>query len=113
MKRNYDRYKHCVGRSEVVPNQALSLREIMNRSLKGQRLMEVTMNQLQYGEDDREDPELPEFEDKFDVLDHANYLEQRVAEYKAAIEAEKALKQANAPKPEQSEGAGAEAQNLA
>lgn len=84
--------KHCKGRSEVIPNQALSLRDIMIRSLRGQYLAEVAANQLQFGEDESESDDLPEFEDKFDMLDHASYLEQRVNEFKAAKEAEKAAK---------------------
>ena len=100
--------KHCKGRSEVIPNQALSLRDIMNRSLRGQYLAEVAANQLQYGDDAPEDDGMPDFEDKFDVLDHASYLEQRVNEFKAAKEAEIAAKAQQATQSEAQQAAASE-----
>lgn len=100
----YKGYEHVVGRSETVPNQALSLRDIIMRSSRGQYLAEVAGNQLQYGED--EDPDndtLDGIEDKFDALDRASYLEARLAELRAAQVRKEAEKKTIVPQAEQSE----------
>lgn len=100
---HYDRYKHVKGRSELIPNQVRSIREILNRSIRGQWMFETQANQLQFGEDSPEEDGLPGMEDKFDVLDHASYLEERVAQYNAAkakFEADKAQKAAQAKQSE-------------
>lgn len=75
------------GKSETIPNQALNIREIMMRSLRGALLPEVQNNNLEYGEDE-------DFEDGFDPevdltdIDENNerlsYLEQRVKQQKDA-----------------------------
>ncbi len=92
------------GRSEVIPNQALSIREIIQRSNRGQLLAEVQGNILQYGEDEDPDGEdIFEYDDdKFDQRDKLSYLEQRLqeakvadAEYKKQKEEEAKLKQAD------------------
>lgn len=83
----------CEGISETVPNQALKIRDIMERSLRGQILPEVQQNQLQYGQDlPHELAELDEFEDRTDVEEYANYLEKRIEEQKQALEREKSEK---------------------
>lgn len=86
------------GRSEVIPNQALSIREIIQRSNRGQLLAEVQGNQLQYGDD--EDPDGEDFfeydDDKFDQRDKLSYLEQRLQEAKAADEEYKKKKEEEA-----------------
>lgn len=75
-----------VGDSMTVPNQALKIRDIMERSLRGQLLPEVQGNVLQYGDDMPEDlAELDEMEDRVDVEEYANYLESRVIEQKEAL----------------------------
>ena len=88
------------GRSELIPNQALSIRQIIERSSRGQILAEVQRNQLQYGEDEDEDgvdlfdPE----DDKFDVRDKLSYYEQRLASAKAEKEAYEKQKKEDAEK---------------
>lgn len=74
------------GRSEVIPNQALSLRQIIERSARGMQMREMLANQLQYGEDENEDGEdlFDLTDDKFDVRDKLSYLEQRLEAAKAA-----------------------------
>lgn len=85
------------GRSEVIPNQALSLRQIIERSARGMQMREMMLNHLQYGEDESEDGEdlFDPYDDKFDVRDKLSYLEQRLESAKAAkaaYEKEKANK---------------------
>lgn len=77
--------EHPKGRSEVIPNQALSLREIIQRSSRGQVLREVQGNELQYGEDEDEDgiDMFAPDDDKFDVRDKLTYFEQRLEKAKA------------------------------
>lgn len=86
------------GRSEVIPNQALSIREIIQRSNRGQLLAEVQGNVLQYGED--EDPngeDIFEYDDdKLDQRDKLSYLEQRLLEAKVANAAYKKQKEEEA-----------------
>lgn len=74
------------GRSEVIPNQALSLRQIIERSARGMQMREMLANQLQYGEDENEDGEdlFDLTDDKFEVRDKLSYLEQRLESAKAA-----------------------------
>lgn len=82
------------GRSEMIPNQAKNLREILARSARGQILPEVQANSLQYGDD--EDPEGHDFldpeDDKFDVRDKLSYYELRLQQAKDAQEAAKEAK---------------------
>lgn len=80
-----DPFEHPKGRSEVIPNQALSLREIIERSSRGQMLREVQGNELQYGEDEDEDgiDMFAPDDDKFDVRDKLSYFEARLQRAKA------------------------------
>lgn len=84
------------GRSETIPNQTKSVREILARSARGQILSEVQANNLQYGED--EDPEGMDFirpeDDKFDVRDKLSYYERRLQQAKDAQKAAKEAKKA-------------------
>lgn len=86
--------QECTGESMTVPNQALKIRDIMERSLRGQILPEVQMNSLQFGDDmPHEMAVLDEFDDRTDVEEYANYLEKRIKEQKEAqkrAESEKA-----------------------
>lgn len=74
------------GRSEVIPNQALSLRQIIERSARGMQMRELMLNQLQFGEDENEDGEdlFDLTDDKFEIRDKLSYLEQRLQSAKAA-----------------------------
>lgn len=97
--------QECKGESMTVPNQALKIRDIMERSLRGQILPEVQMNSLQYGDDmSHEMADIDEFEDRTDVEEYANYLEKRIKEQKEAQERAKAEKaeqsEADEAKPE-------------
>lgn len=77
------------GRSELIPNQALHIREILQRSARGQNLAEVQANNLEYGPDEDEDNQdlfLPS-DDKLEVLDKLSYYEARLLEMKKAKEA--------------------------
>lgn len=82
------------GRSEMIPNQAKNLREILARSARGQILPEVLANSLQYGDD--EDPEGNDLfdpeDDKFDVRDKLSYFEIRLQQAKDAQKAAKEAK---------------------
>lgn len=82
------------GRSEMIPNQAKNLREILARSARGQILPEVQANALQYGDD--EDPEGNDLfdpeDDKFDVRDKVSYYEIRLQQAKDAQKAAKEAK---------------------
>lgn len=81
------------GDSMTVPNQALKIRDIMERSLRGQILPELQQNVLQYGEDLPMDlSDLDEFEDLTDVEEYTNYLGKRINQQKEAIERAKAEK---------------------
>lgn len=51
--------EHPKGKSMTVPNQALSIRDIMERSLRGAMLSEVAHNRLEYGDDEDYDDEMP------------------------------------------------------
>lgn len=89
------------GRSEVIPNQALSLRQIIEKSSRGMMLSEVRANQLQYGDDEDEDGRdlFTQEDDIFDVHDRLSYYEQRLQQEKevrkASIEAQKQSKNAS------------------
>ncbi len=89
-------FENPKGRSEVIPNQAMSIREIVARSSRGQVLSEVQGNELQYGEDEDEDGnDIVEYDDdKFEVRDKLSYLEERINSAKAAQEALKKQKEA-------------------
>ena len=78
--------KRSSGRSEVIPNQALHIREILERSARGQFLTQVQMNALQYGEDEPEDGNdlFDTDDDRLDMQDKLSYLEQRLQEAKNA-----------------------------
>lgn len=92
--------------SMTVPNQALKIRDIMERSLRGQILPEVQMNSLQFGDDMPHDmADLDEFDDRTDVEEYANYIEKRIKEQKEAQE------RAKAEKAKQSEADEAKAEN--
>lgn len=84
------------GRSEVIPNQALHIREILQRSARGQNLPEVQANNLDYGPDEDEDASdlFEPTDDKFEIQDKLSYYEARVLEMKKAqkkaLEAKKA-----------------------
>ena len=81
------------GISQTVPSQALQVRDIMERSLRGQILPEIQMNQLQYGENLPHDvAEVDELEDRTDVEEYVGYLESRVKAQKEAIERAKSEK---------------------
>lgn len=103
------------GRSELIPNQALSIRQIIERSSRGQILAEVQGNQLQYGDDEDEegvdlfDPD----DDKFDVRDKLSYYEQRLASAKAEKEAYEKQKNEEAKKAEAKPEADDAADDLA
>lgn len=85
--------QECAGESMTVPNQALKIRDIMERSLRGQILPEVQMNNLQYGPDmPHELSDIDELEDRTDVEEYANYLEKRITQQKEAQERAKAEK---------------------
>lgn len=81
-------------RSEVIPNQAINLREIIQRSARGQFLAEVQANALEYGEDENEDNfDLFAIDDtRQEVHDKLGYYEARLIEMKKAQEAEKQAK---------------------
>lgn len=94
-------------RSEVIPNQALNLREIIQRSARGQFLAEVQANALEYGEDENEDNhDLFEPDDtRQEVHDKLGYYQARVLEMKKAQEAAKQAKLEEIGKePEPSKG---------
>lgn len=94
-------------RSEVIPNQAINLREIIQRSARGQFLAEVQANALQYGEDENEDShDLFEIDDtRQEVHDKLGYYEARVLEMKKAQEAANEAKLAeNGKETKPSEG---------
>lgn len=78
--------KRSTGRSEVIPNQALHIREILERSARGQFLTQVQMNALQYGQDEPEDGNdlFDPDDDRLDMHDKLSYLEQRILEAKNA-----------------------------
>lgn len=87
-------FKDPKGRSEVIPNQALHLREIIKRSMSGQILAEVQGNQLEYGEDESEEG-IDLFEpddDRFEIQDKLSYFEARLEEMKKAQKAQKEAK---------------------
>lgn len=93
------------GKSECVPNQALNIRDIMMRSLRGSILPEVQMNNLEYGQDE-------DFEDAFgqevdltdieETQEKLSYFQQRV----------KQVEQARQAKPKQSISQTAEGEEL-
>lgn len=92
------------GRSEVIPNQALHIREILQRSARGQYLPEVQANTLEYGPDEDEDGQdlfLPT-DDKFEIYDKLSYYEARILEMKKAQKQAQEAKKAK--EPERSEG---------
>lgn len=97
--------EHVKGRSEVIPNQALSIREIIQRSNRGQILAEVQGNNLQYGDD--QDPDGEDFfeydDDKLDQRDKLSYLEQRLKEAKEADAAYKKQKEEEAKRKQADE----------
>lgn len=78
--------KRSTGRSEVIPNQALHIREILERSARGQFLTQVQMNALQYGQDEPEDGNdlFETDDDRLDMQDKLSYLELRLKEAKEA-----------------------------
>lgn len=78
--------KRCSGRSQVIPNQALHVREILLRSARGQMLSEVQQNELQYGDDESEDGQdlFSADMDKMERRDVVDYLEMRIREQAAA-----------------------------
>lgn len=79
--------QECIGESMTVPNQALKIRDIMERSLRGQILPEVQMNSLQFGDDMPHDmADIDEFDDRTDIEEYVNYLEKRIKEQKEAQE---------------------------
>lgn len=81
------------GISQTVPSQALQIRDIMERSLRGQILPEIQGNQLQYGEDlPHELADVDELEDRTDVEEYVGYLENRVKAQKEAQERAKSEK---------------------
>lgn len=82
------------GRSELIPNQALHIREILQRSARGQNLPEVQANNLEYGKDENEDNHdlFDPSDDKLEVLDKLSYYEARVLEMKKARDAAKKAK---------------------
>lgn len=81
------------GISQTVPSQSLHVRDIMERSLRGQILPEIQMNQLQYGKDLPHDlAVVDELEDRTDVEEYIGYLENRVKAQKEALEREKSEK---------------------
>lgn len=88
------------GRSELIPNQALSIRQIIERSSRGQILAEVQGNALQYGDDEDEDGnDFFEYDDdKFEVRDKVSYFEARLAHAKAEKEAYEKRKKEEAEK---------------
>lgn len=92
------------GRSEVIPNQALHIREILQRSARGQNLYEVQANNLEYGPDEDEDSQdlFEPSDDKFEIHDKLSYYEARVLEMKKAQK--QALEAKKAKEPERSEG---------
>lgn len=97
-------YKRSTGRSEVIPNQALHIREILERSARGQFLTQVQMNALQYGQDEPEDGNdfFEPDDDRLDIQDKLSYLELRLKEAKEAQKRHKEAKSQNEDKTEQS-----------
>lgn len=93
------------GKSETVPDQALKIRDIMERSLRGQILPELQQNQLQYGDD--QDHEMSDFDnlgDLSDIEESVSYLEGRIKEQKEALERQKeAQEREKSEKAKQSE----------
>lgn len=88
-----------VGESETVPNQALHIREIMERSARGQILPEVQYNELQYGDDLPEElADLDDMDDFSDIEEKISYYENRVKEMKDAKEAAKKKEEAEKAK---------------
>lgn len=93
MKRGYNFPDNYSGRGEVprgksatVPNQALSIREIMYKSLRGSLLSEVSHNHLEYGEDEDFLDEMPTEIDLTDLdvaAEQASEAQKRVDEYHA------------------------------
>lgn len=93
MKRGYNFPDNYSGRGEVprgksmtVPNQALSIREIMYKSLRGSLLSEVSHNHLEYGEDEDFLDEMPTEIDLTDLdlaAEQAQEAQKRVDEYHA------------------------------
>ena len=90
-------FENPKGRSEVIPNQALSIRDIVTRSSRGQFLAEVQGNTLQYGDDENEDERdfFEPDEDRFDQIDKLSYYEERLNAAKASRKAYEEQKKAD------------------
>lgn len=69
------------GRSETIPHQALSIYELLERSLRGQDIPSFDLP-----DDEDEDIDRPEVdvEDKFEAFDRLSYYEQRYMAMKDA-----------------------------
>lgn len=78
--------EHPVGRSETIPNQALSIQQLFERSLT----MQPEYVEDLYPEEDEDSPIL-ELEDRLDAMDKLTYYQERV---EAAKLAQKRQKQA-------------------
>lgn len=82
-----DIFEHPKGKSEVVPNQALNIRDIMLRSLRGAILPEVQNNQLEFGDDETHDdafnPEI-DLTDIEETAEKVSYLNQRIKQLQDA-----------------------------
>lgn len=80
--------EHPVGRSETIPNQALSIHNLFERSLSQQ------INYLldDYPEEDEDSPVL-DVEDKLDAMDKLTYYQERFESMKLAHERQKKAKE--------------------
>lgn len=72
------------GRSETIPNQALHISELMNRSARLQHIP-----YLPDSEDDEDNIDIDfndDVEDRFDVIDRLSYLEARQKEHQRLMD---------------------------
>lgn len=76
--------EHPVGRSETIPNQALSIHNLFERSLSQQ----VSYNEDLYPEEDEDTPVLY-VEDRLDAMDQLTYLQARNEAIRLAQERKK------------------------
>lgn len=76
--------EHPVGRSETIPNQALSIHNLFERSLSQQ----ISYNEDLYPEED-EDSHVLYVEDKLDAMDQLTYLQERNEAIRLAQERQK------------------------
>lgn len=88
------------GRSETIPNQALRISDLMNRSAM-LRSVPYFPDSGDENDDDLGADQLDDVEDRFDAMDRLSYLEARHLEQKRLKEQAEKEKQAKQTQPPQ------------